>query len=81
MQKDTDTATNKLQMANKFLDQAEKMLPTVFTNELEMADSLRSILMIIDIHLSLGNSKQALKANGTIFNRQDSSINFPTAPV
>ena len=70
-----DVGAAKIAMANKFLDQAEKMLPVEFTNEMELIDSLRSMLMIVDVNVCLGNSQAASVANGfNLFNFSENAI-------
>jgi hypothetical protein len=56
----------KASFAKRFLDQAEKMLPNVFINEMELIDSVRALLMIIDGYVALGDPVEASRVNSRI---------------
>ena len=71
-----ESETPKAALATKFLEQANRMLPSMFANEMELVDSIRAMLMIVDVYVCLGKQDEAATVNSNdTLTSQDAKLN------
>jgi hypothetical protein len=60
---DIGSESSKIEIILRFLTQAENMLPKEYSNELEVIDTIRALLIMIDVYIAIGQADHGVRIN------------------